>query len=151
MVKSPPVAFIVACLLVSPAALAGRPAQNRDRLDPRIPAPSAAKYKNVHDVKHWVNPKFLIRSEGIEVTSRSIEVTRNNFGSGANVVPLADLAALLIKLPVTDWPYGRVVLAQEIGLRSLEPGEDSRISENHKAADRVFKALNVVVQWVPSA
>ena len=142
--------MIIVVWLALPACLAGQSSQTGGRLDSKIPPPMAAKYKNVRDAADWMNPKLLVRSEGIEVTSRSIDVT-SRFGSGSNVLPVAELAAFLIKLPVKDWPYGRIVGASEIGLRSGEPSETVRISENHKAADRILKALGITVQWWPSA
>ena len=143
--------MIVPWFLFLPVCSQGQTDQTGGRLDSKIPPPIAAKYKNIHDSKDWMNPKLLVRSEGIEVTSRSIEMKSRSFGSGKNVVRVADLAAFLVKLPVTDWPYGRVVIGWEIGLRSSEPGEDARITENRKAADRIFKTLGITVQWGPSA
>lgn len=116
----------------------------RDRLDARIPAAIVEKYKNIHDAKDWRNPYLTMRAEGIEVVSH--ELSR-----GPRTVPAANLAAALIDLPVAAWPYGRVVMASDIGLRRPNGEEDAAIGHNHEAADRILKALGITVVWVPSA
>jgi hypothetical protein len=119
-------------------------AQTRSRLDPRIPAPIASKYKDILDAKDWLNPSILIRSEGIEVVSRGLPGRRKT-------VPTTALRDLLVSLPLADWPYGRVVMASDIGLRRADRSDDESIQRNHDAAERILKDLDVTVDWWPSA
>jgi len=138
--------FVIAVAVGSFAA-GGAPAsspQAQDRMDPRIPAPIAAKYKGIRDAKDWLNPKITIRAEGLEVVSQGLP-------QGRKTVPVANLRALVIALPVADWPYGRVVLASDIGLRQGDLSEDQAIKQNHDAADRILKDLGITVDWWPSA
>jgi hypothetical protein len=58
---------------------------------------------------------------------------------------------LLVSLPLADWPYGRVVMASDIGLRRADRSDDESIQRNHDAAERILKDLDVTVDWWPSA
>lgn len=118
--------------------------QTRDGMDSRIPAPIPAKYKDIRDAKHWLNPIVTIRAEGIEMVSQHLP-------NGRKTVPVAALRDLVIGLPVAAWPYGRVVLASEIGIRRGDGNDDQAIKQNHDAADRILKALDITVDWWPSA
>lgn len=139
-------ATVIAAVLCLSSLLGSQPAvpQTRSRLDPRIPAPIAAKYKDILDGKDWLNPSIVARSEGIEVVSRGLP-------SGRKTVPSTALRDLLASLPVADWPYGRVVMASDIGLRRADRSDDESIQRNHDAADRILKDLDVTVDWWPSA
>jgi hypothetical protein len=116
--------------------------QTSDGLDSRIPAPIAAKYKDIRDARDWLNPKVIIRAEGVEVVSRGL-------ATGRKTVPVAELRALIISLPVDDWPYGRVVFASDIGLRRGDRSDDEPIKQNHEAAERILKVLGITVDWWP--
>lgn len=135
-------------LLLTIAAIFGLACSNKpqpgDQMDPRIPAPVAAKYKNIRDAKDWLNPSLTIRAEGIEVISPGLP-------GGGKTVAAADLRGLITSLPVVDWPYGRVVMASDIGLRRGDRSDDAPIGINHDDADRILKALGVTVEWWPSA
>jgi TonB family protein len=138
-----PFALLPASATAATLAQASDP-QTGDQMDPRIPAPITAKYKDIRGGKDWRNPIVTIRAEGVEVVSRGLP-------TGRRTVPVADLRALVIALPVADWPYGRVVLAQDIGLRYVDGSDDQPIKQNHDAADRILKALGITVDWSPSA
>lgn len=134
----------ITCVAASQAG-AGRDSagQDRTRLDPDIPSAIAAMYKDVRDARGWMNPKLTIRAEGIEVESSSLT-------AGSKTVPASGLRDLLIGLPVADWPYGRVVMASDIGIRSGDRNEDAQIQQNHDVAGRTLAALDVTVEWWPS-
>ena len=128
---------------INVAAIQRSADQSRERLNPRIPPAIHAKHRDIRDAKDWRNPKITIRAEGIEVVTPAIP------GGRRTVIP-ADLRDLLVGLPVTAWPYGRVVLASDIGLRQADRSDDEPIRRNHDAAEKVLKALDVEVDWWPS-
>ncbi len=140
--------FAIATLLsigaVEVAAVERSVEQGRERLNSKIPAPILAKYRDIRDAKDWLNPQITIRAEGIEVVTRAIP------GGRKTVLP-GELRDLLISLPVMVWPYGRVVLGSDIGLRQVDRSDDEPIRRNHDAAERILKALDVHVDWWPSA
>jgi hypothetical protein len=91
-----------------------------------------------------LNPIITIRAEGIEVDSRAIP-------SGRKTVASDQLRTLLLSLPVSAWPYGRVVIASDIGLRQVDRSDEAPIKRNHEVVERVLNALHVEVDWWPSA
>jgi hypothetical protein len=115
-----------------------------EQLNQKIPAPDRAKYRAVRDARKWRNPIITIRAEGIEVESHTIP-------SGRRTVAPEELRGLLIILPLDAWPYGRVVLASDIGLRRVDRSDDEPIKRNHEAAEKTLKALKIDVEWSPSA
>lgn len=117
--------------------------QNRPGLNPKIPPAIAAKYKGIRDARDWRNPMVIVRAEGIELVSTAIP-------NGRKTVPLSELRDLLISLPVSAWPYGRVVLASDLGLRRGDRSDDAPIERNHAAAEKILKGLDIVVDWWPS-
>lgn len=129
----------------TPAARGGVNArQSVGRFDSRIPPPDPDKYKGVRDARDWRNPYLVIRAEGVEVILK-------NSPAGRQVIPCGELAAHLESLPAAAWPYGRVVAAQEIGIRRADGGDDRPIAENKARVDRVLKSLGVRVEWWASA
>jgi hypothetical protein len=60
--------------------------------------------------------------------------------AGRKTVPNTELRALLVSLPVSAWPYGRVVVASDLGLRAVNGSDDQPIKRNHDAAEQILKA-----------
>jgi hypothetical protein len=118
----------------------GKPA----RLNSQIPAAQSAKYRLVTDAKDWRNPYLVIVVDGVEIISESVP-------SGRQVVHVEKLRATLIELPVRAWPYGRVVAAQDNGLRDADGSHDEPIRRNHQAAMKILDGLRIKIEWWPSA
>ena len=118
--------------------------QTPSEFDSRIPPPDLRRYEDVRDAKDWQNPYLVIHAEGVEVISKHTSV-------GRQIVSCDELAPLLESLPATAWPYGRVVAAQEVGIR-LGDGKDERpVAENKARVERILTSLEVKVDWWPSA
>ena len=113
------------------------------KFDSRIPPPDPGKYKDVRDARDWRNPYLVIRPEGVEVISRSAAAERQ-------IISCEKLAGHLESLPVTAWPYGRVVAAQEISIRRGDRRDDQPIAENKAKVERILASLDVKVAWWPS-
>jgi hypothetical protein len=113
-------------------------------LPAKIPAAIHAKYKNIRAAKDWRNPALIIRAEGIEVVSGVIR-------GGRKIVPSGELRSLLVGLPIKAWPYGRVILASDTGLRQADGRDDNSIRQNHDRAEKILKALDIELDWWPSA
>lgn len=133
-------------LMISVAiALADQPQQREPvqagRLSLQIGSAKPQLYQSIRDARDWRNPYLIIRREGIEVMARAVR-------SGSETVSHRELQRTLIELPVTAWPYGRVVGMQDIGIR--EAGDEQLIAENRKAALAILKALRVTVERWPS-
>jgi hypothetical protein len=74
-----------------------------------IPSADYSKLKDVRDARNWHNPMVLILADAVEIRSLNLTGGRIRVGVG-------QLRQELIKLPVSAWPYGRIVLAQGPGL-----------------------------------
>ena len=77
-------------------------------LDPRIEiAADMAQIRTVCDERDWRNPLLSLKQGDVWLRSASAQTAR--------LVPLSDLRRTLVRLPIDDWPYGRMV-----GVPSLE-------------------------------
>ena len=126
--------------------LAGRPADGSSvqarRLDARIGRPNPDLYRSIRDAKDWENPYLVIHRDGIEgVVKRAV---------GRRTVAAADLERMLIELPITAWPYGRVVAVQEIGIRAGDGSDDKPVADNLRAALAILKELDVIADRWPT-
>jgi hypothetical protein len=97
----------------------------------------------IRDRRKWLNPLVTIRAEGVEVESHELPLGRQTIAAG-------HLRALLEGLPASAWPDGRVVRASDIGIRSVDRRDDERIKRNHDEAERILRALEIEIVWIPS-
>ena len=130
------------------SVLARRPLQNDSlqagRLNSRIGPANSQRYKSIRDAKDWENPYLVIRRDGIEVIARGLPAGRQTIAS-------TDLRRTLIDLPITAWPYGRVVAVQDIGLRSGDGSDEQPIADNRNVTLAILKTLHITVERWPSA
>jgi hypothetical protein len=133
---------LAVCLFSVAAVQKQSPVVPRGRLNSQIPRANRKQYLSIRDIQGWRNPILVIRVDGIEVIAKSM---------GRTTVAGADLQAMLINLPVNDWPYGRVVVLSEIGNRRPDGADKEPIRQNSQAAESVLKNLKIAINWVPSA
>jgi len=130
------------------SAFAGRPVQDASveagRLNTRIGPADPLRHKSIHEAKQWQNPILVIRRDGIEVISKGLP-------SGQRTVAATDLQRTLVDLPVTAWPYGRVVAVQDIGLRVADLSDGRQIADNRNVTLAILKTLQVTVERWPTA
>jgi hypothetical protein len=103
-------------------------------LDSAIGAANPAQYRAVSGSRDWRNPWLDARDDGFRLKSRSSPKPR--------FVALSDLRRVLRELPVSDWPYGRVVVVQ---YPSIVPGDEKWIAamrKNFSAAIELLAALD---------
>jgi len=134
-------------LLVLVSVLAGcTKRQDPQAPDPQtvlqaIPAADSAKYAHIRDMKNWRNPYLIVRADGVAL----LDVA----DSAEIVMKPEELLPALAKLPVSDWPYGRVVAAAEAGIRRSE--QDSvAIRRNRGIVGGILQSAHIAVEWVPS-
>lgn len=114
------------------------------RLNARIGLANPQRYKSIHDAKKWQNPILVIRADGIQVIAKGLP-------SGERTVAPTDLRRTLIDLPVTAWPYGRVVAVQDIGLRRADLSDGPTITNNRDVTLAILRTLEISVEGWPSA
>jgi hypothetical protein len=120
-----------------PAAEAGE-----EQLSVKISQADSEKYKPIRDAKDWANPYLVIRADGVEIISKSMP-------KGRKIVAAKELQKTLVDLSVDAWPYGRVAVVQEIGLRS--DGDDKAIEQTKTAVKEILERLKVKIELWPSA
>jgi len=108
----------------------------------QIPSADSAKYAAVRDMKTWRNPYLIVRVDGVGL----LDVSNNE----QQILDPDKLAEALAKLPMSTWPYGRVVAIQEISAASSEE-DKAKLRKNRALAAGALESMKVLINWVPSA
>ena len=101
-----------------------------------IPAADKKKYAGVQSAKDWKNPYLVVHAMGVELV-------------GGEQVQMDDLERTLAAIPLSSWPYGRVVAVQQTGINS--PTFEKQIQENVKKVLNILKELGISAESWPSA
>ena len=128
--------------------LAGWPLLQNDavqagQLSSRIGPGDPQRYESIRDAKDWQNPYLVIRRDGIEVIAKGLP-------SGRQTIASTDLRRTLVALPVTAWPYGRVVALQDIGIRASDRSDEQPIADIRNVTLAILKTLQITVERWPS-
>jgi len=111
------------------------------RLDPRIKPAAAERYKAIRNATKWENPYLMVGPDHIVVRAKGL--------AGLKIVVPDALEQTLLELPITSWPYGKVVAVQENGDRA-DKSDDKPIADNVAAARAILKKLGVTFDKWPS-
>ena len=111
------------------------------RLDPRIKPAVAERYKAIRNATKWENPYLMVGPDNIVVRAKGL--------AGLKIVVPDALEQTLLELPITAWPYGKVVAVQENGDRA-DKSDDKPIADNVAAARATLKKLGVTFDKWPS-
>ena len=104
-------------------------------LDARIPVPDRARYQAVRDGREWRNPFLVAVAIGFELTSAS--------NPKPKLVTVKDLRRVLADLPITDWPYGRVVALSNSSILPVDERWIRAMDLNFARARTILEALGV--------
>ncbi len=107
----------------------------------RIPAADPQKYTGLRDMKAWRNPYLIVRVDGVGL----LDVGNNE----QQIVNPDKLSEALAKLPVSAWPYGRVVAIQEINAASSDD-DKIKLRKNRALAAGTLESMQVLINWVPA-
>jgi hypothetical protein len=105
---------VASCLVIGVVLSGGLQADQsvgERRLNPAIGPPNTAKYKSITDAQDWLNPYVSVCRQDVVLTVRSVKQV-------TDIVSLEIFRKVLLDLPVTAWPYGRVVALQDCSLGS---------------------------------
>ena len=134
------VSLLVVLCALSAACEKGTPAPPDPAAALRaIPAADAARYARVSDMKQWRNPYLIVKVDGVMLLDAA--------DNAEIAVKTDDLLATLGRLPVSDWPYGRVVAVTENARRSSEP-DGIAIRRNKGIVGGMLQGAGVAVRWV---
>jgi hypothetical protein len=106
-----------------------------------IPEPNHAQFDHIQDMKQWRNPYLIVRADGVALYDSA--------DSAEIILKPDEVLAALAKLPASDWPYGRVVAATEVGTRSSEQ-DGVAIRRNKGIVGGMLEDAHVAIKWVPA-
>lgn len=111
-----------------------------------IPATSPDKYramvnKAMIDKKGWQNPYLIIKTDGVALLDPDNHEER--------LLKPEELTQVLGDLPLSAWPYGRVVAVTQNGVRA--PGDDVPLRKNRALVAGTLESLHVLIHWIPPA
>jgi hypothetical protein len=106
-----------------------------------IPAADSSKYDHIQDMRNWRNPYLIVRPEGVALYDSA--------DSAEILLKPEELLAALARLPVSYWPYGRVVAAQENAVHASDQ-DGVAIRRMKGIIGGELRNANVAVKWVPS-
>ena len=105
-----------------------------------IPPADSGKYQRIRDMKNWQNPYLIVRADGVALY---------DVADSAEIVMKPDeLLPALAKLPASNWPYGRVVAAAEVGVIGSEQQKIATAYIAQMTAAHLF-SKPIVTQVVP--
>jgi hypothetical protein len=96
----------------------------------------------VNDAVDWKNPYLVITKDGV------IPITLLESNSERKSIQVDELEGFLRRLALCAWPFGKVVAAQEISIRSENDSQD--IARTKALVDNLLKSMGVVIDWWPS-
>jgi len=116
-------------------------------LDPAVvlqalPQADPAQYDRIQDMKKWRNPYLIVRPDGVALYDSA--------DSAEILLKTDEVLPALARLPASNWPYGRVVAAAEIGVRASEQ-EGIAIRRTKGIVGGLLESAQVAIKWVPSA
>jgi len=108
----------------------------------KIPPADPQKYAGLQDMKAWRNPYLIIRPDGVGL----LDPANNE----QHLLKPDELLDALAALPVTAWPYGRVVVLTE---NSLTSSDEQRVAirRNKGIVAGTLESMHILINWVPSA
>ena len=107
-----------------------------------LPQAAPAQYDRIQDMKKWRNPYLIVRADGVALYDSA--------DSAEILLKTDEVLPALARLPASNWPYGRVVAAAEIGVRASEQ-EGIAIRRNKGIVGGLLEGAHVAIKWVPSA
>jgi hypothetical protein len=107
--------------------------ESEPRLSARILPADRTRLLAIRDGRDWRNPYLVTSATGFELKSGSSPKSR--------AVSLMNLRRELASLPISDWPYGRVVALQSSSIVPTDPGWMESMNRSVDGAREILKAL----------
>ena len=107
----------------------------------RIPLPDPIKYPPVRNMSGWQNPYLIVREDGIgflDLSNREIHLLTQE-----------EVPAELVALPLSAWPYGRVVLVAQAIPKNPSADTKANLRKNRALLLGTLKELDVQVVEAP--
>jgi len=104
-----------------------------------VPDPDASKYEKGQYSKTWANPYLIVRKDAVALLD-----LRN---SEEHLLKPNEVLDALAKLPLSAWPYGRVVAVEETTKGTDQDRIDIR--RNRAIVAGTLETAHVLIHWVP--
>jgi hypothetical protein len=137
--------FRIAALLLSLPMLASCSASSAKSAQPdaatQLQAIPPAQPDKFRDVKGWANPYLIVRTDGVAILDAADHEEK--------VYKPQELPDVLVKLPASSWPYGRVVA---VTIRPADDSEQQRaaLRQNRALVAGTLQQLKIYVNWIGS-
>lgn len=132
---------LISCSHPEPAASAA-PVDSATRLQ-AVPAANHDAYSGKSAKKDWKNPYLIVREDGIgllDLANHEIHILKPD-----------EVPAALAALPISAWPYGRVVAVREGEMSSIPESTKVRVRKNRALLAGTLEELKIAIHWIPSA
>ena len=106
-----------------------------------IPAPVPSKYPSARDMSDWKNPYLIVREDGIGFVDLS--------NHEVHILKPEEIPAELASLPLSAWPYGRVVLVAEAAPRIPTDQAKAEVRKNRALLVGTLKEFDVQIREAP--
>ena len=103
-----------------------------------IPAADPSKYAKFRELSGWQNPYLVVREDGIGF----VDLSNNEI----RILKPDEIPAQLTSLPLSAWPYGRVVLVAEAVPKNPTEQTKARLRENRGLLAGTLKELDVQIR-----
>jgi hypothetical protein len=104
-----------------------------------VPDPKDAEIRRLRSAEDWPNPYIVVYSGGFELVV-------GHRGEAIRKARVTEIEEVLLRLPLSRWPLGRVIAVTEIGLRN--PGET--LTKQREEMERMLSKHKVRVELWPS-
>jgi hypothetical protein len=124
------------------AAFGGSLTAADHRLNAAIGPPNVTMYRSIRDSRDWRNPILIVQDDGVWIKANRLDTH----------VAIEDVKGFLIGLPVSAWPYGRIVAQSDQGILPVPFDEYIRnMSRIRQRLAVVLRDLHIHVELWPSA
>jgi len=133
-------AFLLLSLTIACSSQPANKPPSPEAILQAIPSADPAKYEHIQNMKQWRNPYLIVRVDGVALYDSA--------DSAEIALKPDEVLAVLSRLPASNWPYGRVVAAAEIGVRASEQ-DGIAIRRNKGIVGGMLEGAHVAIKWVP--
>jgi hypothetical protein len=107
----------------------------------RIPDADPAKFPKFEDLSGWQNPYFVVREDGVGL----VDLANHE----VHILTPEQIPAELATLPLSAWPYGRVVLVTQATPKNPSDQAKAELRKNRALLAGTLKELGVQIQEAP--
>jgi hypothetical protein len=110
----------------------------------RVPAADPTKYPPLLATRHWSNPYVVIRPGSVGLLS-SVDVNEEQ------ILKPEEVLNALARLPMSAWPYGRVVAILVDDKAAASEADKIAIRRNRGIVAGDLANAHVAIRWIPTS